>query len=298
VRKTNLSNDVVTVAGSTVAQVSSDDMLIQAWMAGRPATTQRAYRADIAAFLGHVGKPLRQVTVVDVQAFQASLAGRSVASVARALSVVKSLLTFGQQIGYLTFNAGVAVRLPKVENRLAERIIDRDQVRDLLRDSERHSSPRDHAMLMLMYYGGLRISEVCGLEWRHVRPRDEGRCQVTVTGKGGKTRSVILPARVASVLLPTRGDAGDQDPVFRSQKGGRLDASQVHRIVKGAAVRAGLPEGFSAHWLRHANASHALDAGAPAHVVQASLGHASLATTSRYTHARPCDSSGLYLDRC
>ena len=90
--------------------------------------------------------------------------------------------------------------------------------------------------------------------------------------------------------------AEPDDPVFRSRKGGAaLDPSAVHRIVKAAAARAGLPEAISAHWLRHAHVSHALDRGAPAHLVQATVGHASLATTSRYAHARPNDSSSRYL---
>lgn len=49
------------------------------------------------------------------------------------------------------------------------------------------------------------------------------------------------------------------------------------------------------HWLRHTCASHSLDRGAPVHVVQQTLGHTSLATTSRYTHARPGQSAGAYL---
>jgi integrase/recombinase XerD len=83
--------------------------------------------------------------------------------------------------------------------------------------------------------------------------------------------------------------------VFRSAKGGHLDPSQVHRVVKVAAARAGLPPGLSAHWLRHAHASHALDRGAPVSLVQVTLGHASVATTGRYLHARPNDSSARYL---
>ena len=83
--------------------------------------------------------------------------------------------------------------------------------------------------------------------------------------------------------------------MFRSAKGGHLDPAQTHRVVKAAAVRAGLPAAISAHWLRHAHASHALDRGAPIHLVQATLGHASVATTSRYLHARPSDSSSRYL---
>ncbi|MBU4356156.1 MAG: tyrosine-type recombinase/integrase, partial [Proteobacteria bacterium] len=62
-----------------------------------------------------------------------------------------------------------------------------------------------------------------------------------------------------------------------------------------AAIRAGIEGAVSPHWLRHAHASHALDRGAPIHLVQATLGHASVATTGKYLHARPDDSSARYL---
>jgi len=74
-----------------------------------------------------------------------------------------------------------------------------------------------------------------------------------------------------------------------------LDESAVHRVVKAAAERAGLSAEVSAHWLRHAHASHSLNRGAPIHLVQQTLGHASAATTGRYLHARPTDSSARYL---
>ena len=73
-------------------------------------------------------------------------------------------------------------------------------------------------------------------------------------------------------------------PWVLSREGGALDPSQVHRIVKAAAARAGLPQTVSAHWHRHAHASHNLDRGAPIHLVQATLGHALVATTERYLH--------------
>ena len=76
---------------------------------------------------------------------------------------------------------------------------------------------------------------------------------------------------------------------------GPLSRSQLWRIVRKAARAAGIKEDVSPHWFRHAHASHALDRGAPAHLVQQTLGHQSLATTSRYAHARPDDSSGQYL---
>ena len=114
-------------------------------------------------------------------------------------------------------------------------------------------------------------------------------------GKGGKSRAVLLKRSIWTELVRLR--AADPDaPLFRSRAGGgHLDPSQVHRIVKTAARRAGLSDAVSAHWLRHAHVSHALDHGAPAHLVQQTVGHASLVTTSRYAHARPSDSSSRYL---
>ncbi|MBI1249344.1 tyrosine-type recombinase/integrase, partial [bacterium] len=84
-------------------------------------------------------------------------------------------------------------------------------------------------------------------------------------------------------------------PVFRSRKKGHLDESAIWRIVKKASERAGIDKDVSCHWFRHAHASHALDRGCPIHLVQATLGHASISTTGRYLHARPTDSSGNYL---
>jgi integrase/recombinase XerD len=69
----------------------------------------------------------------------------------------------------------------------------------------------------------------------------------------------------------------------------------VRRLVYQAAKEACLDERPSPHWRRHAHATHALERGAPIHLVQATLGHASVATTGRYLHARPTDSSAKYL---
>ncbi len=97
-------------------------------------------------------------------------------------------------------------------------------------------------------------------------------------------------------LRTIRGEAGPDDAVFRSSRGGGpLDARQARRIVAAAARRAGVDAQVSPHWLRHAHASHALDRGAAIHLVQATLGHSSVATTGRYLHARPTESSSKYL---
>lgn len=273
------------------AQARSDEHLITLWLHGRSPGTQRAYQADVGMFLTHVQLPLREITLGDMQGYADTLAGLATASQARRLSSVKSLLSFGYKTGYLPMNVGAAVLLPKVKQTLAERILDIDAVLHML---ALERNPRNKALLRLLYLGGLRISEACGLRVRDLSARDDAG-QVTIFGKGGKTRAVLLKASIWRDLVQLR--AADLDaPVFRSrQGGGALDPSQVHRIVKIAAKRADLSDAVSAHWLRHAHVSHALDRGAPAHLVQATVGHASLATTSRYAHARPSDSSSRYL---
>ena len=87
---------------------------------------------DIAAFVAVVRRPLRQVPLGDVQGYKDSLAPLAIASQARKLSAVKSLLSFGHELGYLVFNVGAPVKLPAVKQTLAERILSEDAVLHML----------------------------------------------------------------------------------------------------------------------------------------------------------------------
>jgi len=211
----------------------------------------------------------------------------------RKLAAVKSLLTFGETTGYLPFNVGRAVKLPQDEHALAERILSPVQTHRLLAAAGRQ---RDRVLLLVLYASGGRVSELCGLRWSHTAERSDGEGQVTFHGKGGHVRSVVLPAAVWRELLTLRDPAVAGDgPVFVSQKGGAMCRSAVHAVVRRAARQAQLGPSVSPHWLRHAHASHALDRGAPISLVQATLGHASVATTGTYLHARPGESSSRFL---
>jgi integrase/recombinase XerD len=206
---------------------------------------------------------------------------------------VKSLLSFAQETGSPEGNAGVAVKLRPNRDGLAQRILDAGEVARLI---EAAPEGRDRTLLKLLYLTGFRVSELCGLKWRDAAARSEGG-QLTVFGKGGRTRSVLLRPGAWVALVSIRGSGGAEDPIFPSRKGhGHLDPSQVRRIVYAAARAAGIERKVSPHWMRHAHASHALDRNAPIHLVQVTLGHASVSTTGRYLHARPSDSSSLYLD--
>jgi len=98
------------------------------------------------------------------------------------------------------------------------------------------------------------------------------------------------------MLTALRGDADYDAPVFTSRQGDEaLTRVQVFNIVAKAAKRAGIPGKVSPQWLRHAHASHALDRGAPIHLVKETLGHANIVTTNNYAHARPSESSSTFL---
>ena len=277
----------------TTRQADSDEQLMALWLHGRPDHTQRAYRAEADRFIGYVEKPLRSVKLIDLQAFADHLdeAGLKPSSIHRAMSAVKSLFAFGFRLGYLQFDVGRALKIPGFRDQLAERILSEAEV---LRIISLEPNPRNRAILLTLYAGGFRVSEICSLKWRHLQERDSTG-QITVFGKGDKTRTVLMPRSVWEALQLLQQDAPADAPVFKSRKKGHLDESQVWRIVTKAAERAGIDKDVSCHWFRHAHASHALDRGCPIHLVQATLGHSSVATTGKYLHARPTDSSGNYL---
>lgn len=274
-------------------QAENDQHLIVLWLHGRSRHTQRAYRADAERFLVAVEKPLHRITLGDLQQFAEQLleSGLEPTSVYRTMSAIKSLFAFGHRLGYLQFDVAAPLRLPALRVKLAERILEET---DVLRMIALEGMPRNKAILLTLYAGGFRVAELCSLKWSDLQSRDTAG-QITVFGKGSKTRTVLVPQSVWTCLMSLRGDAPAHAPVFRSRKGGHLNESQVWRIVRKAAKRAGIEKAVSCHWLRHAHASHALDRGSPIHLVQATLGHSSISTTGKYLHARPTDSSSSYL---
>jgi integrase/recombinase XerD len=202
---------------------------------------------------------------------------------------IKSLLAYAHRLGYAPFNAGTAIRVRSdARNRgaaIAKRIISEVDVALLVRGAR---TKRDRIMLEVLYAGGLRVSELVALTWSGVIARDKGQVQLNVVGKGGIERNVLLPEAVSRSLLSLHGDAGPNDPVFASRKGGgRLTERAVLDTVKRAARAARIEAPVSPHWLRHAHASHAIDRGATLSEVQSTLGHGNIATTSGYLHRVP-----------
>lgn len=273
-----------------VAPDNLNAQLISQWLHGRPATTQAAYTSDLARLLTFLDdKPLQRVTLADLQSFADSLADLAPASQARILKACKSVLTFGTKTmpGVFLFNAGAALKTPKIKDVLAERIMSEEQVARMIALED---DQRNHLILRLLYGSAIRRAEIVRLWWNDAQPRPERQTgQITVFGKGDKTRVIVLQPSIWRELQAWRAVTSSETAIFD------LSSSQIYVIVRKAAQRAGIEKPVSPHWMRHAHASHALNRGAPISLVSATLGHSSIAVTGRYTHAQPDESSGTYL---
>jgi integrase/recombinase XerD len=278
-------------APAPVSHGFNDDFLIRAWLHARPPTTARAYRRDAEQFLAHAGKPISGVVLGDLQTWSDALARSAPASRARRLASVRSLLAFGHRLGCLPTDPGRQLRVARAPTAGADRILSEAEINRLV---GAEVDPRARAALRLLYFTGIRNAELCALRRRDLTPSRKGGGEARIVGKGSKVRTVAVPAALWRELDELQPGAKADAPVIPARDGGPIQPRALHRLVRRAARRAGLAA-VSPHWLRHAHASHALDRGAAPHVVQQSLGHASLATTTRYLHVRAGDSSANYL---
>jgi integrase/recombinase XerD len=268
--------------------------LVPMWLHGRPKSTQEMYKPEIKAFRRFIGydKQISQITLKQLQDWATSLEGHAPRTIARMLSTIKSLLTFCHRTGMLQFNVGAALRLPKIPDDLAQRTLTEEEIRAVIR---RERNYRNKVLLRVLYTSGIRAAEAAGLRWIDCKARTDSG-QITVLGKGERTRPILLPEKIWRAMLKLRENAPLDAPVFHRDEGGALDRTSVTHIVRRACQRAGIPQKVSAHWLRHCHATHSLDHGAPLPLIQQTLGHKSLDTTMRYLHVHPEDSSSRFIE--
>lgn len=282
-----------------VASVDTDNALINLFIATkRSKNTKEQYRHSIRMLCDRMSKPLQAITLQDAVYYHEWLKGQysSAHSVKLHINVAKALSSFGVKLNYLRTNVFAVLKTDTPAEVTHHRILTEEEVLKLIDAPKRQ---RDKLLLRLIYAAGLRVSEVCGLTWGNLSAN--GVLHIR-SGKGQKDRFVTLSESMVNKLASFRGDATGADNLFQSQvtqKGSktdrRLDESQVHRIVKQAAVAAGISPDASAHWLRHSHASHSLDRGASIVTVRDTLGHSSIATTNKYLHSKRKDSSALHL---
>jgi integrase/recombinase XerD len=269
--------------------------IIALWLAQRPPTTLRSYRLAFRYLqIAAAGVELRDIRLPHLQAFVQSLRGMKPSTQGTVIAAIQSLFGFAYKIGYLPTNPAVLLKRPPHPNNISERIVGETDIRRLVALT---THPRDAVLLRLAYVSGLRIAELSALTWRCLGSRESGGV-LSVIGKGSRLRHIFLPEHMWTALMALRNGAADDAPVFLSRGRKALAKQTMHTIVKQAAKRAGLPPTFSMHWCRHAHASHAMDHGAPIHLVQQTLGHVSLSTTARYVHCKPGTSSAEFISPC
>ncbi len=208
------------------------------------------------------------------------------------MSALKSFFRYLLKQGQVESNPCQGLSLPKIDKKLPV-YLTLEQMKQLLeaplqtaRDNPEKALQawRDRAIMEVFYGGGLRISEVVGLNWQDV---DLHNGVARVFGKGRKERICPLGKLCIEVLrqyrhlLSQNGYTGDA--VFTSNQG-RISVRSVQLMLKKYLEIAGLPMDITPHKLRHSYATHLLDKGADIRVVQELLGHVSLSTTQVYTH--------------
>ncbi len=222
------------------------------------------------------------------------------ASIARRLSQLRSFGRFLVREGVVGTNPFLVVSSPKVPKRLPKVLSVEDTVALLSApDTGTAQGLRDYAILEVLYSGGLRVSELVGLNLSSI---NWSRKELTVWGKGAKERIVLLgtPAMEALRAYIDRGrpELASQkatNALFLNRLGGRLSTRSVMNIIQKCRRMAGLQKQVTPHVLRHSFATHLLDGGADLRSVQELLGHARLATTQIYTHVSQSRAREVYL---
>jgi integrase/recombinase XerD len=271
--------------------------LAAAWLVGHPVNTATAYRRDLeswAAWCARLGVHPLAAERHHVDAWVRHLTseaqprtGRpaSAATVARKLSALAGFYDFGvHDAGVLTHSPAASVRRPKVSDESQAVGLSAEELRRLLAAASANS-PRSAALVSVLTFCGLRISEALGADVRDYG-HDSGHRVLRVIRKGGKTARVALAPPVVRALneyLEGRTDG----PIFlsangRDRYGYKLAYEQLLRLCKTAR----LPDGVTPHSLRHSYATESLRLGAALQDVQDALGHADPRTTRRYDRSR------------
>ncbi len=268
--------------------------------------TRRSYASDLRQFIAFcVSSPLVEADeasavapeAIDVRVIRAYLGwlhreGLAATSQGRKLAALRTFFRWCQREGLVSANPAQEVANPKQPKTLPP-VVTYDDVVRLLASPSRAGGGflvRDVAILELFYAAGIRLSELVALDvgdlhldHRYVRVMGKGRKErvVPVGREACQAVERYMPLREA--LLAERG-LSDQKALFINQRGGRITSRGVAFLVKKYLQVSGVPRAMSPHTLRHAFATHLLDAGMDLRVIQELLGHASLATTQRYTH--------------
>ena len=255
------------------------------------ATLANYARALDVLFSLSQGRPLASLDAAQVRRFVSMLhaKGLSPRSLALALSAWRGCFRWLARHRGFKANPALGIRAPKAARPLPKALT--VEATQQLLDAGEKPEPallRDRAMFELLYSSGLRLAELVSLNVDDGR-LDLAQGEVTVTGKGSKTRTVPVGSSAREALrrwLSARQAlaAGGEKALFVGSRGRRIAPAVVGARLKAWARRRNLAEHVHPHMLRHSFATHVLQSSQDLRAVQEMLGHASISTTQVYTH--------------
>lgn len=256
--------------------------------------TRVAYLADIdrlQVWLADIGLDYYEVQIEHLERFVADLyeLGISPRSTARIISGIKSLFRYLKLEGEVDPNPALMLDSPRMGKHLPE-VLSVDEIDAMIAaiPADSPTANRNRAIIETMYGCGLRVSELCNLEFSRI---DFERRIAIVTGKGDKERLVPMSDTSVDAIRDYLDDraalnvkAGEENIVFLNVRGHRLSRQMVFIFLRDLAAAAGIAKTISPHTLRHSFATHLLEGGANLRAIQQMLGHESIATTEIYLH--------------
>jgi len=255
-------------------QRMDNDLLVR----GMAERTRESYLAAVTRLARHYRRPPDQLSPDEVQAYLVHmLREEHLAWSTCSIAVHAFRFLYHTTLGRAT--ATFTIPGPKARQTLPE-ILSPAEVRRLLGHA---GNRKQRALLATTYGAGLRVSEVVRLRLRHL---DADRmCLRVEQGKGGKDRDTLLSPRLLEELRAYWRAYRPADWLFPGRDGKRpLDVSTAQKVYYAAKQRAGITKRGGIHALRHAFATHLLEAGTDLHTIQRLLGHGDLGTTMRYFH--------------
>jgi len=267
----------------TVAAYERDLRQVAAYLKEREVRWDKAGNVVLRGWLAGLHEKKRQKTTIG-----------------RKLAALRSFYDFAMRRRWIADNPARILSRPRLEKKVPS-FLSEDEAAALLGlpGSDKPIDLRDRAILELFYATGIRVSELVGIETPDLH---FGERLVRVRGKGKKERIVPFGRKALEALEEYRrarpalaaGGAKGGEAFFLNYRGGRLTARSVERMVRARIRRTAVARKISPHSLRHSFASHLLGRGADLRVIQELLGHASLATTQKYTHVDLTQLLGVY----
>ena len=250
--------------------------------------TVSAYKGDLLKFADYLAwlkvKSFKTLKPAHIESFlgHCKVEGKSDASINRYFMAIKSFCKYLRKQKIVADDLSEDITAPRFRQ-IAPMIPTIQEIERLIEQTplDTEFGLRDRAIIELMYSSGLRASELCDLELEDFR----GNSITVKCGKRDKTRTVPVNATAAKAIIEyiDKYRGKQRGVLFMTQTGKRINREMLSRSISRYGARAGI-EGVTAHTLRHACATHLLDAGADLRLIQDVLGHASIASTQRYTH--------------